>query len=136
MILQQRRHRKPSLRAAFTLMEVLVVVAIIVILAGIGVAVFGYLEPAKEDVARATIKNIETATLTWKLHHDDFPQSLAELTVPTDGKPALLKKADLKDPWGRPWQYDPSKRAPTGEPWISSQGAGSSGRPIVSKVWE
>jgi general secretion pathway protein G len=135
MILQQRRDHNRSARTGFTLMEVLVVVAILVVLAGIGVGVFAYLESSKENACKLQIKNLETAVNNYKLQHGSFPDSLQVLTVPNEGKPAFLKRKDLNDPWNRPFQYDPSKLSPTGEPLISSQGANPGTSPPIQS-WQ
>src|SRR5260370_627756 len=61
MIVHQTRTAR---RTGFTLMEVLVVVAILVILAGVGsVAVFHYLDDAKVKTATLGIKNIHQALM-------------------------------------------------------------------------
>ncbi len=130
MMLRQS-DRKRTRRNAFTLMEVLVVVAILVILAGIGIGVFAYMESSKEKIARTQIMNIEKAVMTYKIDHNDFPDSLQVLTVPQEGKPAYLKVADLNDPWNRPFQYDKTKLSPTGEPLIFSQGANPGSSPVI-----
>jgi len=122
MILQ-KTDRKRTPRTAFTLMEVLVVVAILVVLAGIGVAVFRYLDESKEKIAMMGAKNIEKAVEAYKLNNGDFPDNLQVLTQPENGKAAYLEDKDLLDPWGRPYQYDPSKRSKTQKPLIFSQGA-------------
>jgi general secretion pathway protein G len=132
MILQQS-NRKPTRRNAFTLMEVLVVVAILVVLAGIGIGVFAYLDSSKEKAAQLQIRNIETAVVNYKMDHGSFPDSLQVLTVPQDGKAAYLEQKDLMDPWGRQFQYDQSKPSPKGYPLISSQGANpGSSKPIAN----
>jgi general secretion pathway protein G len=118
----QPRTVKTVSRAGFTLMEVLVVVAIIVILAGTAVAVFGYLETSKRDIARAQIKILETAVSNFKLRHHTFPENLAILAQPMEGAPALIEEKDLYDPWNNPYQLDPSQLSPTGRPLIFSQG--------------
>jgi len=112
-----------SRRAAFTLMEVLVVVAILVVLAGIGIGVYRYLDESKEKVAKAGVKNIETACNAYRLTHDVFPAQLTDLTMPSEGKAAYLDDRALFDPWNRPYQYDQNQLSKTGMPLIWSQGA-------------
>jgi len=121
-----------SRRHAFTLMEVLVVVAILVVLAGIGVMVFRYLDESKEKIASMGIKNIETAVISYKMTHGNYPDSLAELTVPTDGKPAYLEEKSLFDPWNHPYAYEPGTTNPrTGYPLIYSGGANPGNSPPI-----
>ena len=106
-----QRTRRRLARTAFTLMEMLVVVAIIVALAGIG----GYyylqrVDEAKKQVAAQQTKVLTQAVQTYKIDHGDYPASLEALLVRSDeGKGPWLDSADaLIDPWGRPYQYDPA----------------------------
>ena len=97
-------------RAAFTLMEMLIVVAIIVALAGIGgYFLMGALITAKKDVALIQTKNLGTACDTYQIRHNGlFPESL-ELLLQRDeaGNPPILESVDaLIDPWGQRYQYD------------------------------
>jgi general secretion pathway protein G len=119
----QLRIQNRNRRHAFTLMEVLVVVAILVVLAGIGVMVFRYLDDSKERIAFAGAKNIETAVNQYKMNNGNFPESLQILAEPSEGKAAYLEEKSLFDPWNRPYQYDPSQLSKTGVPLITSQGA-------------
>jgi prepilin-type N-terminal cleavage/methylation domain-containing protein len=98
-------------RAAFTLTEMLVVVAIIVVLAGIG----GYfllpaLDRAKDDAAKAQTHVIEAAAMDYYLKHDSqYPGSLDVLTQQdeaNDGKPYLSHDAII-DPWKQQYQFNP-----------------------------
>jgi general secretion pathway protein G len=89
-------------RAAFTLVEVLVVVAIVVILASIGtLATFKFLEDAKVDAARAKAEQLQVYAKTWQTRNDG--QYITNDTLPLlaqyaeDGEKALL------DPWGLPY---------------------------------
>jgi general secretion pathway protein G len=97
-------------RRGFTLMEVLVVVAIIVILAGAGaVYLLPRLGEAKEKVAKANIMSLTTATGTYYLNNGQMPPSLADLTAPQpNGGRRLVPPEAILDPWGKPYQYDPS----------------------------
>jgi len=136
MIVQQRRDRKYP-RGAFTLMEVLVVVAILVVLAGIGVVVFRYLDESKESVAKLAIKNIESACSAYKVQHGNWPENLQVLTMPEGGKPAYLKDQQIIDPWGRPYGYDPHQTHPkTGDPLIFSQGVNPGNQAGFIRSWQ
>jgi general secretion pathway protein G len=110
--MQTRTHRAVR-RHAFTLMEMLVVVAIIVMLAGLG----GYYYIKQLDQAkRSTAKNQVKTTLTTAVesyyidHNSNYPASLDVLLVGDDqGYGPYLKTADaLRDPWGNPYHYDPN----------------------------
>jgi general secretion pathway protein G len=112
MIVSVNRRLAPRNRAAFTLLEVLVVVAILVILAAVaGVYVFGYLEDAKVDTAKQTIGQLESACKSYITKNGgNPPQDLIELVAPTDGRQPLVDGGQnaLIDPWGKPYQYDPT----------------------------
>lgn len=67
-------NRRPQLRGAFTLLEVLIVVAILVILASAAsIALFRYLEEAKEGRAQNDMRAIEQALKTYYLKHGEWP---------------------------------------------------------------
>jgi general secretion pathway protein G len=116
-----------AVRAAFTLMEMLVVVAIIVVLAGAGGVIYmRHLDDAKKDTARSQCKILGQTASAYQLKYGDFPASLEALTQPTaDGGKPFLEPSALIDPWGRPYQYaNPGSHHPaTGEPDVWSQGA-------------
>jgi type II secretory pathway pseudopilin PulG len=91
-------------------MEMMVVVAIIVVLAGVG----GYyytksLDEAKINAARAQCKILGEAAEAYKLKHDDYPQNLAVLTQPeSDGSKPYLDPDALRTPFGGQYNYDPT----------------------------
>ena len=99
-------------RAAFTLMEMLVVVAIIVVLAGVGGAyLIGQLNNSKISAAQAQARVISGTIEMYMLDHSgSAPGDLSLLLQrDQDGKGPYLKSPDaLLDPYGRPFQYDPS----------------------------
>lgn len=89
-------------RSAFTLMEVLVVVAIVVILASVGtIATLTFLKGAKEDKALQQMMNLSLAEKAWSLKNSG--RSLDD-----GGSPDITPLADfldqgqtaLIDPWG------------------------------------
>jgi len=101
MLLHQELKRQR--RAAFTLMEMLIVVAIIVLLAGIGVvSYFALFDSAKVDVARTQIKSLTTACDAYYLKNKSYPGQLSDMLQ--------------KDPNGnRPLIEDPSHSKTRGE---------------------
>lgn len=98
---------RSTARAGFTLMEVLVVVAILVVLAGTGGVIYmNYLKGAKEDVARSQVQALSQAADIYKMNNGDYPPNLAMLTQPQpNGKAATLEPSALIDPWGREYSY-------------------------------
>lgn len=100
----------PSRRAAFTLVELLLVVAIIGILVGIALPKFvGRTKEARVTAAKADIEAISTAVRLYELDLGDNPKALEDLiTAPagsTKWKGPYLEKGMPKDPWDRPYTY-------------------------------
>jgi general secretion pathway protein G len=99
-----------STRRGFTLLEILVVVGIIVILAGVGGMYFvARYDEAKEKAAKAQVMEISGALGQYKLNNGDYPASLDALTgaQPNGDKP-IMKPDALIDPWEHPYNYDPA----------------------------
>ncbi len=119
-----------STRRAFTLMEVLVVVAIIVVLASVATISFKYLSDSKYDVAKMKMKKIESAITAYKLRYGGNPPSdLSELTSTVDGNQAYLENEDILDPWGHPFILT-QERTATGRPKIQSNGEPGANKPV------
>ena len=108
-------------RAGFTLIEVMIVVAILVVLAGVGaVQYMHYLEDSKKSAAGIQIKTLSTVVDAYQVKFGEPPGSLAALVGPEpDGSPSKLdgQKAIL-DPWNREYQYTPSGSRRNGRPEI------------------
>jgi general secretion pathway protein G len=120
------RSTRAARRVAFTLMEVLVVVAILVVLAGVGGVIYmRYLDEAKVSRAKLDIHAIEGVVETYKLKNSEYPPSLVILTQPQDGGLAYLEQSAIIDPWGHEYGYEPNTTNPlTGKPLITSNGPG------------
>jgi general secretion pathway protein G len=97
-------------RSAFTLLEVLVVVAIIVMLAGIGGYYFmAQYEDAKVKKAQIDCVGLSALCDTYKLNNGQYPTSIEQLAQPQpNGGSPLSPQDKLKDPWNKPYQLDPN----------------------------
>jgi general secretion pathway protein G len=124
MIVENRVTGRPPVQESgqegFTLVELLVVLAIIAMLATlIGPKVLGYLGGARRDTATAQIRNLSGAVDLYYLATGAYPskdQGLdALITAPAGvagwGGPYLQDKTALTDPWGRPYLYAPDGKA-------------------------
>lgn len=93
----------------FTLLEILIVVAIIGLIASLIVPnIIGRYEKSKEEIAKAQIEMLSSAIEAFKLDVGRYPNSLDELinsSEPNWRGPYLAKKQIPKDPWGRDYQY-------------------------------
>lgn len=110
-MVRNNRSNRVARRAAFTLVEVLIVVAIVVVMAGVGgITYMKYLEDSRKDRAKLDVGNLSTAVEAFQIKHGSPPDSLATLTQPDqDGsRPAISNPDVLRDPWGNVYQYDPS----------------------------
>jgi general secretion pathway protein G len=120
----QLRKCRTSNRSGFTLMELLVVVAILVVLAGAAVPMYmKYLDDAKTQMAWTNAKTLEHVADTYNIKMGNYPTSLQELAVPgSDGKPYIEQK-DLLDPFQHEYQYAyPGQHSTVGKPDIWSTG--------------
>jgi general secretion pathway protein G len=109
------RSRSYALSQGFTLVELLVVLAILGLLAAIAVPqVLKYLGRAKEDVVHVQVESLGTSLDLFALDVGRYPTEQEGLKALVE-KPAGLDKwhgpyvtqsGSLIDPWGRPYAYD------------------------------
>lgn len=104
-------------KRAFTLLELMVVIVIIGLLAGVvTVNVRGYLDRAKQNAVRSEIATIMQALETFYATYGRYPtneEGLDILTKPTEKLAEALLSAKPVDPWGRSYQYtSPGSKGP------------------------
>lgn len=97
-------------RSAFTLLEILIVVSIIVVLAGTGYYYFvARGQEAKLDVTKAKIDAITSMCDQFYTKYSKWPQTLEELMAPPEGGAPYVKSVKaFHDGWGQVLQYDAS----------------------------
>jgi general secretion pathway protein G len=116
---------RPIRRSAFTLIEVLVVMAIIVILAGVAtVGIMKYLDTAKENVDESRMRLIVQAYKAYHLRTggDGWPNDPSELINPPDGTKADLEGGidAIQNPWMQPYTVQIVETATGPQPYVTS----------------
>jgi len=109
--------KAPARMAGFTFIEILVVLIILALIAGIvGTQLLGEAEKAKADATRIQIKSLESALDLYRLHNSTYPttdQGLeALIKAPEVGRlpknwqgPYLNSNSVPKDGWKNPFVY-------------------------------
>jgi|WetSurMetagenome_2_1015567.scaffolds.fasta_scaffold28353_5 general secretion pathway protein G len=97
-------------RRGFSLVEVMIVLVIIGLLAGVvTVNARAYVMKARQHTARQEIATIAKALSTYYTTYARYPtneEGLGALTKPTDKIPEPLLDGEPIDPWSHPYQYN------------------------------
>jgi general secretion pathway protein G len=95
----ERRRRRRIAQAGFTLLEIMVVLAIIALLAGgVGTAVFKQYRSAQRKAAMLRVKAVRDASAQYMMDNsNNCPRSVDDLVAQK-----YLDKANAKDTWGSP----------------------------------
>ncbi|MEE9369809.1 MAG: type II secretion system major pseudopilin GspG [Pontiella sp.] len=102
----KKQNKHLSKRSGFTLIEIILVVVIIGILAGIGIPKLGgKSDKAKRAQAQGNIQMLGMAIREYEIMNGDYPSSLDGLLDESKGGPYLEKKSVPTDPWGTPYMY-------------------------------
>lgn len=111
--MMQTRPAPSQAESGFTLLELLVVLAILGLMAAIvGPQIIGYLGSSKTRTAQVQAQNVAAALQLFRLDAGRYPtrdegvQALikAPASVPLWNGPYLPGDTALRDPWGRPYQ--------------------------------
>ena len=105
-----------NISKGFTLVEILIVLALIGIVAGLAMTNLGEIFGGGQEKAAKTWVNStgEAYVTSYFAMVGEYPKSLNDLLTPPNGVPPFVKRAsDLNDPWGKPYVYQyPGTRNP------------------------
>ena len=98
-----------AMREGFTLIEILVAVAIIGILGTVAVVnITANLEKAKTTAAREGVQNLKSGVLTYNMQYRKYPSSLNDLVEAKGDDEPVIDGGEgvLEDPWGTEYKYE------------------------------
>jgi len=103
-------------RNAFTLMEMMLVLAIIALLIAVGAVTLRNVgEQAEITTAQAQINSIKTVIQSYKNHNRKYPAKLEELVTPPANakmRKSYIGEDGITDPWGEKFQMrSPGKKS-------------------------
>jgi general secretion pathway protein G len=107
---EKEQAQQRNSRSGFTLVEILVVVAIIGMLAAVAVNnVIANLHKARIAATRASINAIYQASKIYSMDHNGkFPNGLEDLTKAEGDKEPYLEGDKITDAWGTEFQFQKS----------------------------
>ena len=110
MVFRKYYSMKNKRQRGFTLVELLLVLVILALIAGLVLpGIIGKAESAKAKAAASQISRISMSVESYYLDTGNTPSSLDELVNEPSGASGwngpYIKNSLLKDPWGQPYKY-------------------------------
>lgn len=100
----QRAFAEAKKNSGYTLLEIMIVITIIAILAGIFVPKFmSKPQETKVSAAKLQFRSFQTVLLDYSMKKGTYPSTEEGLQALVNE--GYLKNKDLNDPWGHPYQY-------------------------------
>ena len=99
-------------KKGFTIIEIMIVIMIIGVLAGMAFQGFKYLQGVKVTQVKSKLAELDTMIEGYRTEVKEYPSDLQEL-IDGPSKPQLQRywsvakasSSDLEDPWGQPFVY-------------------------------
>jgi general secretion pathway protein G len=113
-MMNTRKRIRRALKRGVTLVEILIVLAIVGLIAG-GIAVYAVpkFQKAQKDSARNSLKALHAVAEAWRANHGNdcpTPQRLKD-------EKELSAASDTNDPWGDPYQIKCDDESTTTVSW-------------------
>ncbi len=125
--LRSRRTRQATrLRRGMTLLEIMIVLAILALVMGllVGPKVMALFADSKVKIANMAVhKYADEAFVQWSMQHSDkgCPDQLSDLNE-------YMNSKDVKDPWGHPYKMMCGQTLPPGAQHIAVMSDGEDGK--------
>lgn len=98
----KNKKQKTQLKPGFSLIEIVIALAIVSALAFIGYGAFKYLGRAKITQTKSKMRDIQTAITEYRFETNKYPKDLQELV-----QSGYLNEDETKDAWNQPFEYQP-----------------------------
>lgn len=104
----EKKAIKESLKRGFTLIEILIAVAIVAILAaGAAISVPRMLEDSKIKATKTSVIALRDAVVAYNLSYGKYPSNLQDLADDSNGKDPIIESEDmLTDPFGTEYKME------------------------------
>jgi general secretion pathway protein G len=119
--------------AGFTLIEIMIVLAIIALIAGgVGTAVFSQYKKAQVKIARQRVTAVKNGVSQYMIDNNTCPKSIDDLIAQK-----YLDRGNAKDPWGKEFTFHCPGTNDTENADITSSGPDKQdGTPDDIRSWE